>query len=407
MSAEVGVEAGHRRWLSELGLAHFEPSSPGMAFWLPAGMTVMRALRDLFWQEHSRAGYEEVSTPQLAEVSVFETSGHVPHFEDSMFFCQLPGDRRFGVKPASCPGSMLLFRSRRHSYRDLPVRWYCEDVLHRKELSGTLSGLLRVQEFRQDDSHIFVPERLIGEELSRVLALARRLYRMFGLSFRLRLGTAPALRLGDDATWNRAIGALRAVLDDEVGRDAYQVVEGEGSFYAPKLDVLVDDAQGREWQTGTLQVDYQQPARFGCSYVERDGSKQTPVVIHRAIAGTFERLLGVLLEQGDGRLPLVLAPVQVEVVPVATRHAGRAAEVGEALRQRGFRAHAGDGSDRVAAAIRRAAERRVPCVAVIGDRELAEGSVSVRLRDENGSSRSMGPDSLASLLAASLRVEAA
>ena len=402
MSADVGVEAGHRRWLSELGLAHFEPSSPGMAFWLPAGMTVVRALRDLFWDEHRRAGYEEVSTPQLADVSVFETSGHVPHFQDSMFFCQLPGDRLLGVKPASCPGSMLLFRSRRHSYRDLPLRWYCEDVLHRKELSGTLSGVLRVQEFRQDDSHIFLPERLIGEELARVLALARRLYGMFGLDHRLRLGTAPRVRLGDDATWERAVDALKTALDAEVGRGGYEVVDGEGSFYAPKLDVLMHDAQGREWQMGTLQVDYQQPVRFGCSYVERDGSQQAPVVIHRAVAGTFERLLGVLLEQGDGRLPLVLAPVQVEVVPVAGRHAHRAAEVGEALRQRGFRAHAGDGSDRLPAAVRRAVEQRVPYLAVIGDRELDDGSISVRLRDENGSSRSMRLEGLLELLTASL-----
>jgi threonyl-tRNA synthetase len=384
MNAEIAGGQRHQRWLEELQLAHFDPSSPGMPFWLPHGTAAMGALRRFFLREHLAAGYEEVSTPQLADLSVFRTSGHVPHFQDSMFIGPLDEGRRYGIKPGNCPGSMLLFAARRHSYRELPVRWYCEDVLHRRELSGVLTGLLRVQEFRQDDTHVFLAERQAEEEFGRILALARRLYGVFGLDFRLRLGTAPQDRLGDGAAWERATDALRRALDAYAGRDGYEVAAGEGAFYGPKIDILMTDALGREWQTGTMQLDLQMPGRFGCAYTGPDGARHTPAVIHRAIAGSFERFLGVLLEHGDGRLPFFIAPVQVLVAPVTQRQVARAREVRDALAGEGFRVEVGDGSQRLGALVRQARERRTPCLVVIGDQELREGTVGVRMRDEEG-----------------------
>lgn len=377
---DADQEVNHRHWLQELDLAHFDPTSPGMAYWLPRGMTVIRALREYFLREHLRNGYHEISTPLLADVSVFETSGHVPHYEESMFFATA-GERRFGVKPSNCPGSMLLFASRPHSYRELPLRWFCEDVLHRNELSGVLSGLFRLQSFRQDDTHIFVAPSQVEEEFGRVLEFARGLYRLFGLEFELRLGTAPKSHIGDDDEWRRSTDLLRGIVDDVAPGD-YEVVEGEGAFYAPKLDILMRDGQGRPWQTGTLQIDQFMPGRFGCSFVNQGGGREVPVVIHRAIAGSFERFLGILLEETRGWLPLLLAPVQVAVAPIAGRHVAAAWGVAADLGAAGFRVEVGDGSERLPAQIRAAAERRVPCVAVIGDREHAGRTLAVRLGEE-------------------------
>ncbi|HEX4214102.1 MAG TPA: threonine--tRNA ligase [Candidatus Dormibacteraeota bacterium] len=386
---DADQEVNHRHWLQELDLAHFEATSPGMAYWLPRGMTVIRALREYFLREHLRNGYQEISTPQLADVSVYETSGHVPHYEESMFFATA-GDRRFGIKPSNCPCSMLLFASRPHSYRELPLRWFCEDVLHRNELSGVLSGLFRVQSLRQDDTHIFVAPSQVEEEFGRVLEFARGLYRLFGLEFELRLGTAPRDHIGDDAEWRRSTELLRCIVD-QIAPGGYEVVEGEGAFYAPKLDILMRDGQGRPWQTGTLQIDQFMPQRFGCAYVNERGAREAPVVIHRAIAGSFERFLGLLLEETRGWLPLFLAPVQVAVAPIAGRHVGAARSAASRLREVGFRVEVGDGSERLPAQIRAAAERRVPCVAVMGDREQASDTLAVRLGDEQ---REMGVEAL-------------
>lgn len=374
---EADLEVNHRHWLQELELAHFEATSPGMAYWLPRGMTVIRSLREYFLREHLRNGYREISTPLLSDVSVFETSGHVPHYAESMFFATA-GDRRFGIKPSNCPGTMQLFASRPHSYRELPVRWFCEDVLHRNELSGVLSGLFRVQSFRQDDTHIFVAPSQVEDEFGRVLEFARGLYRLFGLEFELRLGTAPKGHIGDDEEWRRSTDLLRGIVDG-VAPGGYEVVEGEGAFYAPKLDILMRDGQGRPWQTGTLQIDQFMPQRFGCTFVNQGGGREVPVVIHRAIAGSFERFLGILLEETRGWLPLFLAPVQVAVAPIAGRHVEPALTAAAGLEAAGFRVEVGDGSERLPAQIRAAAERRVPCVAVIGDREQATGTLAVRL----------------------------
>lgn len=273
------------------------------------------------------------------------------------------------------------------------MRLYCEDLLHRKEPSGALNGILRVQELRQDDAHVFLPEEDVLAELNAIFDLAQALYARFGLSFRPRLGTAPAERLGDDAVWDRALAVLHEALDRFAGRGGYEIAEGEGSFYAPKIDFLMTDSRGREWQTGTLQLDLQLPARFGCLYTDPNGTERVPALIHRAIAGSFERFLGVLLEHADGRLPSPMCPVQVLLAPVGPRHVEGAIAVAQRLRSAGVRVDVGDGRRTVSSLVRDAAERRIPRIGVVGDRELESGLVAVRR--EGGRSESVLPDALA------------
>jgi threonyl-tRNA synthetase len=390
---EPDAARGHRHWLQQLELAHFEPTSPGMPYWLPRGMVVMRALREMWLREHMERGYVEMSGPELAQRALFATSGHDAHYADGMFWTS----DGLGVKPMNCPGAMVVYGSRRRSYRELPLRLYCEDTIHRRELSGVLNGVLRVQEFHTDDGHIFLPEEQVPEELGRVFDLTRDLYARFGLDFRLRLGTAPRARMGDDAVWDRATAMLRAALDrwGEGRAGSYEIAPGEGSFYAPKIDILMTDALGREWQTGTLQVDLQLPERFGCRFAAEDGER-VPALIHRAIAGSFERFLGILLEHTDGRLPPVLSPVQVLLVPVGKRHLEAAAVIGERMRRAGLRVEVESARRTVSAAVRDAAARRIPRVAVVGDRELQSGRPAVR--EEGGAPRSLTPDELAAEL---------
>ena len=379
----------HRHWLQQLQLVQFEATSPGMPYWLPAGVTVMRELREMWLRRHLARGYLEMSGPQLADQSVFDLSGHASHFRDGMFW----EAQRFGIKPTNCPGAMLIFADRRRSYRELPLRLYCDDLLHRNEQSGALNGLLRLQEFRQDDAHVFLPEAGVVDELESIFAFAKELYDLFGLDFRLRLGTAPGDRMGGDDIWQRATMTLREALDRFAGPDGYEVVAGEGSFYAPKIDILMRDSLRREWQTGTLQVDLQLPARFGCRYTGDDGVDRVPVLIHRAIAGSFERFLGILLEHTDGRLMPPLAPVQVLVAPVGPRHVEGASRIGEDLRRAGARVEIGDGRRTVAALVREASERRIPRLGVVGDRELGAGLLAVRRPD--GRSELLSPEALA------------
>lgn len=377
-----------RHWLQQLELVQFEPTSPAMPYWLPAGVVVMRELRAMWLREHVAGGYVEMSGPQLSDESVFARSGHAMHFRDGMFWAD-----RFGLKPMNCPGAMLIFASRRRSYRELPLRLYCDDLLHRNEPSGALNGILRVQEFRQDDAHVFITEAMVAAELESIFRLAEKLYAMFGLTFRLRLGTAPAERMGGDDVWSHATAVLQRALDRFAGPRAYEVAPGEGSFYAPKIDLLMKDSLGREWQTGTLQLDLQLPDRFGCRHVDEAGVERIPALIHRAIAGSFERFLGILLEHTDGHLPPPLAPVQVLLVPVGPRHVEGARRIAGRLGRLGARAEVGEGRRTVSAMVREASERRIPRLGVVGDREL--GASVVAVRRASGRTELVSPDALA------------
>jgi threonyl-tRNA synthetase len=342
-------------------------------------MVVMRALLDRWRSLHEAAGYQEVSTPGLARDALYAASGHLDHYAENMFFTESEdvGDR-YGLKPVNCPGTMAIFRSRPRSYRELPMRLSCYDLLHRRERSGVLTGLFRVQEFTQDDAHIFVTEDQIQAELSDLLALAERIYADFGLTFSLRLGGAPASKLGDDASWAKAEGILQDLLDARVGSENYEREVGEGAFYGPKVDFLVRDSLARDWQLGTFQLDFEMPRRLECRYVADDGNLHPTAVIHRALIGSFERFLGILLEHTDGHLPAYLSPVQVRVITVSSAHREIAERIVGTLRAAGIRADFLGTNERVGRQIRDALLARVPLVTVVGDKELTDQIVSLQ-----------------------------
>jgi threonyl-tRNA synthetase len=371
----------HRKLGKELDLIHFEPSAPGMPYWLPKGTRLFRTLVEFSRREHEKRGYQETMAPLLNEKSLWETSGHWEHYQENMFLVPIDEHRTFGLKPMNCPNAMIMFRLKKRSYRDLPLRFAHLDVLHRNERSGTMHGLLRVQKFQQDDSHIFVAEDQIADEFGRVFELANLIYDAFDLTYTIRIGTRGEGFLGDAETWDRAEATLIAVADRYMA-GKYRVEQGEGAFYGPKADILMEDALGREWQLGTIQLDYQLPRRFGCKYVDRDGSEKTPVVIHRALYGSLERFIGVLIEHTAGAFPVWLSPVQAMLIPVTDGQIDYCQGVAETLAARGLRVEVDDSSDRMQNKIRQAQLQKVPYMLVVGKREAAAGTVAVRLRTE-------------------------
>ncbi len=355
----------------------FADHAPGFPFWLPNGMVIVREL-EKFVTEHLRtASYSEIRTPLLFARSVFETSGHWDHYRENMFVSAIEG-KEYGWKPMNCPGAMLIFGSRARSYRELPLRFAEFAPLHRYEPSGTLHGLLRVRELVQDDAHLFVTEDQIEPEMRVLLAWIKEAYATFRLDWSAELSTRPATFLGESADWDRAEAVLTRVLDG--AGVAFRPSAGEGAFYAPKIDFHVRDSLGRPWQTGTIQLDYQMPRRFRLEYQGADGHLHTPVVIHRTILGTWERFVGVLTEHLAGRWPPWLAPVQVRVLPVTDAHGAAARGVADELSAEGLRAEVAPSDESLPKRVRAAELDRVPYVVVVGDREVADGSVSVRLR---------------------------
>jgi threonyl-tRNA synthetase len=367
----------HRVVGAKQELFMFLDEAPAFPFWLPKGMVMVREL-EKFVTEHLKAsGYSEIRTPLLFAQSVYETSGHWEHYRENMFLSVLD-DRTFGWKPMNCPGSMLIFRSRTRSYRELPMRLAEFAPLHRLEPSGTLHGLTRVRELVQDDAHLFLTEEQVEEELRHLLEWIRQAFTTFRLTWSYELSTRPATFLGESAVWDRAEATLEKVLK-ESGVE-YRVSPGEGGFYAPKIDIHVRDSLGRPWQTGTVQLDYQMPLRFGLEYQGPDGQMHTPVVIHRTILGSWERFLGVFIEHCGGRFPPWLAPVQVRVLPVSERHDAAARGLAEELRNNGMRVEVAAPEESISKRVRTAEVDRIPYVLVLGDKEAAEGVVAVRTR---------------------------
>jgi threonyl-tRNA synthetase len=369
----------HRKLGAQLGLFQFSEVAPGSAFWLPHGTTVYNELVRLSREMGEPRGYTEVKTPQIYDSELWKTSGHWGKYRENMFVTAAE-DREFGVKPMNCPGHAHLFGMQQWSYRDLPVRYSEPGLLHRNELSGTLHGLLRVRHFAQDDAHVFCTEEQIQDEVAACLDFAFATYAVFGFDVDLELSTRPENRIGDDALWDRAEGALEQALATK-GLD-YTLNEGDGAFYGPKIDLHVTDSLGRAWQLGTVQIDYQMPERFGLTYVGADNAEHTPVMIHRALMGSYERFIGILLEDTGGELPLWLAPVQALVLPIADRHNEVAGQVVGQLREAGVRAEADTRTESVGRKIREAELRKLPFMLVIGDREAEEGTVSVRKHGE-------------------------
>jgi threonyl-tRNA synthetase len=365
----------HRRLGPQLGLFTFSEVSPGATFWLPAGTEVFNELVALSREMGRERGYLEVKTPQIYDSSLWVTSGHWDKYRENMFVTEYE-DRQMAVKPMNCPGHCQLYSLERHSYRDLPLRYWEPGLLHRREPSGTLHGLLRVRHFAQDDSHIYCTEEQIQDEVAGVLDFAFATYRIFGLDVRLELSTRPEQRIGSDALWDRSEAALTSALES-MGLD-YQLNEGDGAFYGPKIDMHMTDSLGRSWQLGTCQLDYNMPARFGLVYTGTDNSEHQPVMIHRALMGSYERFIGILLEHFAGELPLWLAPVQAIVLPITDRHIPYAETVSARLRAAPLRSEVDDRSESISRKIRDAELRKIPYLLVVGDREQESEQVSLR-----------------------------
>ena len=373
---EEAKRRDHRRLGRDLDLFHFSDIAPGMAFWHPRGTVVWNVLEDLRRRENLRRGYLEVKTPLIYDNELWRTSGHWEKFRDNMFFLETEA-REYGVKPMNCPGHCLVYGESAHSYRELPLRLAEAGSLHRNEPSGTLHGLLRVRLMHQDDAHTFCTPDQVEDEVLSCLDFGFFLYDLFEFSMRVELSTRPENKLGTDEDWDRAEEALRQALARQ-GLE-YEVSEGEGAFYGPKIDMHMDDALGRSWQLGTIQLDFQMPQRFRLAYAGEDNVEHTPVMIHRALLGSLERFVGILLEHTGGELPLFLAPEQVRVLPVSDNHRAEAESLADDLRVHGFRASVDEREETLGRRIRDAELAKIPYVAVWGERESLD-SLAVRRR---------------------------
>jgi threonyl-tRNA synthetase len=365
----------HRRLGPQLGMFTFSEVSPGAAFWLPAGTEVFNALVELSREMGRERGYTEVKTPLLYDRVLWEISGHWEKYAEHMFVTEYE-DRVMALKPMNCPGHAQLFSLNRHSYRELPVRYSEPGLLHRREPSGTLHGLLRVRHFAQDDAHIFCTEDQLQEEVGACMEFAMATYAVFGVDVRLELSTRPEQRIGSDELWDRSEAALRTWLEDH--GLAYDLNAGDGAFYGAKIDMHMTDSLGRSWQLGTVQVDYNMPERFGLVYTGADNAEHRPVMIHRALMGSYERFIGILLEHFSGELPLWLAPVQAIVLPIADRHIPYAIAVRDRFRALGLRVEGDERTESVSRKIRDAELRKIPYQLVVGDREQEGEAVSLR-----------------------------
>jgi threonyl-tRNA synthetase len=372
---EQAKERDHRKLGRELGLFTFSEVSPGSAFWLPAGTTVFNALVALSREMGRTRGYSEVKTPQIYDAELWRTSGHWGKYRENMFTLDVE-DRDMGIKPMNCPGHAHLFGTQRHSYRDLPVRYSEPGLLHRNEPSGVLHGLLRVRHFAQDDGHVFCTEEQVQAEVRACLEMAFATYELFDLDVSLELSTRPEQRIGSDEIWDRAEAKLSSALSEQ--GLAYELNPGDGAFYGPKIDMHMTDSLGRSWQLGTVQLDYSMPERFGLTYTGADNAEHRPVMIHRALFGSYERFIGIMLEHYAGELPLWLSPVQAIVLPVSDRFSQYAQSVYEQLLAEDVRAELDRRNESVGRKIREAELRKVPYMLIVGEREQADNTVSVR-----------------------------
>jgi len=374
---EEAKKRDHRKLGRELDLFTFHPESPAAPFLHPRGMAIWRALEDWSRQVRRDGGFSEVRTPSLVRKELWETSGHWANYQDNMFVLD-DYDHVSGLKPMNCPEEILIYRTRARSYRELPMRFNDYSVLYRKERTGVLAGMFRVRQLTQDDSHVFCRDDQVDDEIRLALSLVRKQYAPFGFQPRAKLATRPEKRLGSDEFWEQAENRLRERLEED--GMPYELDPGGGAFYAPKVDIFIEDALGREWQMATIQADYQLPQRFDLEYRAADGGFERPVVIHYAIYGSFERFIGIITEEYAGAFPLWLAPVQVMVVPIADRHLDYAESVRAALAGAGLRAEVDARSERMQAKLREAQEQKIPVMVVVGDRDVEAGAVSPRLR---------------------------
>ena len=376
---EEDKKRDHRKLGKELELFTIMEEGPGFPFYLPKGMVLKNLLID-YWREiHREAGYQEISTPMILSRSLWERSGHWAHYKENMYTTVID-EEDYAIKPMNCPGGMLVYKTKPRSYRDLPLRVGELGLVHRHELSGALHGLMRVRCFTQDDAHIFMTPDQIKEEIKGVVALIDKVYGTFGFPYKIELSTMPEDHMGELADWERATDALRGAIT-ELGY-AYEVNEGDGAFYGPKLDFHLQDCLGRTWQCGTIQLDFQLPERFELEYTGADGQKHRPIMIHRVVFGSIERFIGILIEHFAGAFPLWLAPEQVRILPISERHHEKAREIYQQLFNAGMRVEIDERSEKIGYKIREAQLQKIPYMLIIGDKEAESGTVSVRRRGE-------------------------
>lgn len=393
---EEAARRDHRKLGKELGLFVLKEQGPGFPFFLPKGMALRNELEN-FWREvHHDFDYEEIRTPIILNRQLWEQSGHWFHYRENMYTTVID-DEDYAIKPMNCPGSILVYQNDLHSYRDFPMRMAELGLVHRHELSGALHGLFRVRSFTQDDAHVFMLPSQIKSELIKVIELFDRIYSQFGLTYTVELSTKPDNAMGDDAIWEAATNALREAIEEK--QIPYQINEGDGAFYGPKLDFHIRDSLGRTWQCGTIQLDMNLPERFHMEYVGEDGQKHQPIMIHRACFGSMERFIGILIEHYAGAFPTWLAPVQVKILPISEKHVEYAEKLRKAFKKAYIRVELDDRNEKIGYKIRQAQMEKVPYMLVVGDKEEQEVTVAVRSRVEGEKGSVKWEDFLADILA--------
>ncbi len=376
---EEAKKQDHRRIGQLLNLYSFHHEAPGMVFWHPKGKIIYDRLINFARNKLKIFGYKEIATPNILNINVWKTSGHWNHYKDAMYFVSGFNEKiNFGLRPMGCPGAIILYKSSTHSYKDLPIRYAEFDNITRKELSGTLQGLFRLQQFVQDDAHIFVKEDQILTEIDSLLKLINEIYRVLGFHYKVYLSTRPTDYMGKLASWNKAEASLKDALAKN--KLDYEIKEAEGAFYGPKIDFDILDALSRSWQCATIQLDFQMPEKFNIEYIDKNGKAKRPVIIHRVILGSIERFMGILIEHYAGALPFWLAPVQLMILPISEKHLNYAKEIAAGFEDRDMRIEIDERNETVSKKIRDAELQKVPYIVVVGDKEIKDKSITVRAR---------------------------
>lgn len=376
---EEAKKRDHKKLGKELELFMIAPEGPGFPFFLPKGMALRNVLEDFWRKIHVKNGYQEIKTPMMLNEELWHRSGHWEHYKENMYTTKID-DIDFALKPMNCPGGMLVYKNKMHSYKELPIRMGELGLVHRHEKSGELNGLFRVRCFTQDDAHIFCLPEQIESEIINLMHLISEVYSLFGFTYTVELSTRPEDSMGSDEDWNLAEGALKKALEKE--NMAYKINEGDGAFYGPKIDFHIKDCLGREWQCGTIQLDFQMPERFDLHYIGEDGEKHRPVMLHRVIFGSIERFIGILIEHFAGAFPTWLAPVQVKILPIAESHLEYANQLKKQLLEEGIRVEVDERNEKIGYKIREAQLQKIPYMLVIGDKEVEANKVGVRSRKE-------------------------
>ncbi len=375
---EKARESDHRKIGKELDLFSFHEDAPGFPFFHPRGMVLVNAILDYWRQEHKREGYDEIKTPMILSNELWKTSGHWDNYKDNMYFVDID-QSEYAIKPMNCPGSNLIYKSKQHSYRDLPIRYAELGLVHRHEKSGVLHGLFRVRNFTQDDAHIYCTEEQLESEVSGIIKLIGKMYGVFGFSdYHVELSTRPAKRIGSDEMWDKAESLLEKIIADN--KLDYKINEGDGAFYGPKIDFHIKDCLGRTWQCATIQLDFATPEKFDLSYVGKDNARHRPVMLHRVVLGSIERFIGILTEHYGGNFPLWLAPVQMVILPISEKFEQYALKVYDTLRKQGLRVEIDNRVESLSKKIRHSELGKIPCMIVIGKNEQETGTVTLRTK---------------------------